>query len=315
MIDKKIEQELLALPNVVGVGIGLKEVGGVQTQDKAIIVLVKKKLPLDQLPQEQQVQPSINGLKTDIIEVGEFQAQSEEALLESEQLFDFIFDVQRTSRIRPAVPGVSIGHYSVSAGTFGAVVYDKSTGEPFILSNNHILANSSNGRDGRAKIGDSIYQPGPVDGGTSSNNLLAKLVRYYTLDESPGENEVDCALARPIKKEDIAPEILEIGAVAGVTEPVVGMTVKKSGRTTGLTEGQIRAINVTTEVNYGQGRILRFVNQIFTSKLSEGGDSGSLVLDENNQAVGLLFAGSDEGTLLNPIEKVLQVLKVQFEEK
>lgn len=310
MIDKKIEKKLLALPNIVGVGIGLKEVGGVQTQDKAIIVLVKKKLPLDQLPKEQQIQPSINGLITDIIEVGEFQAQSIKDFLE--QLLDILVDVQRTSRVRPAVPGVSIGHYRVSAGTFGAVVYDKRTGEPFILSNNHVLANSSNGRDGRARIGDSIYQPGVADGGTSTNKVLAKLVRYQTLDDFPRENEVDCALARPIKREDIAPEILEIGLVSGITEPVVGMTVKKSGRTTGLTEGQIRAINVTTQVNYGQGRILRFKNQIFTTRMSEGGDSGSLVVNEKNQAVGLLFAGSDQGTLLNPIAKVLQVLKVQF---
>lgn len=309
MINNKIEKKLLALPNIVGVGIGLKEVGGVQTQDQAIIVLVKKKLPLDQLPQEQRVQPSINGLKTDIIEVGEFQAQGVREFLE--QLYGILVDVQRTSRIRPAVPGVSIGHYRVSAGTFGAVVYDNRTGEPFILSNNHVLANSSNGRDGRARMGDSIYQPGPADGGTSPNNVLAQLVRYSTLDESR-ENEVDCALARPIRKEDIAPEILEIGSVSGITEPVVGMTVKKSGRTTGLTEGQIRAINVTTQVNYGQGRILRFKNQIFTTRMSEGGDSGSLVVNEKNQAVGLLFAGSDQGTLLNPIAKVLQVLKVQF---
>lgn len=315
-MNKKHYDYLFSLPQVIGVGQGLKEVEGEQTQEESLIILVKTKLPLDQLSEDQRIPQSINGLKTDVIEVGEFQAQDVAAVPELIEKTinesDLFQDVQRTSRVRPAVPGLSIGHYKVTAGTFGAVVYDLKTGEPLILSNNHILANSSNGRDGRAKIGDPILQPGAADGGLSSANVLAKLMRYYTLDEAPQANEVDCALARPIKKELIAPGILGIGLVSGVSKAAAGMSVKKSGRTTGITEGQIRAVNVTTSVNYGQGRVLKFANQIFTTKMSEGGDSGSLVLDANNKAIGLLFAGSDQGTLLNPIETVLKVLKVQF---
>ncbi|MBP1759272.1 MAG: hypothetical protein H6Q63_189 [Firmicutes bacterium] len=311
MIDKKIKEHLLALPQVTGVGHGFKEVGGIPTDKEAIIVLVNKKLSSDQLTSNQLVPQSINGIVTDVIEVGEFKTYSQKIVEGIAEEYN-LQEVKRTSRIRPAVPGVSIGHYQVTAGTFGAVVYDSSTGQPLILSNNHILANASNGNDGRAKIGDPILQPGKIDGGSNYYNIIAKLTRYITLDEYPAVNQIDCALAKPSNNNLILPEISGIGRVQGIKSPELGMSVTKSGRTTAVTVGQIRVINVTVDVNYGQGRVLRFENQILTTRMSEGGDSGSLVLNENNLAVGLLFAGSDQGTLVNPIQIVLDMLKVKF---
>lgn len=349
MLDKKSQIDLLTIPQVVGVGHGLKEVGGFQTAKEAVIVLVKEKLPLAKLTQDQIVPQTIKGLVTDVIAVGEFKAyveetpseqteteqakagqvveeqavveQSAEKPFDAEQLeagqaeevfYELITDVDRTARLRPAMPGLSIGHYLVTAGTFGAVVYDKSTGQPFILSNNHILANSSNGHDARARIGDPILQPGAYDGGKYSKNILARLAKYVTLDEYPLVNLMDCALAKPLNNDLIVPDILGIGVVQGVVAPALGMNVIKSGRTSDVTNGQIRVMNVTADVNYGQGRVLRFENQIFTTPMSQGGDSGSLVLDENNLAVGLLFAGSDQGTLINPIQPILELLNIKF---
>jgi hypothetical protein len=74
----------------------------------------------------------------------------------------------------------------------------------------------------------------------------------------------------------------------------------------------VQAVNVTANINYGRGRLLRFENQILTTRMSAPGDSGSLVLDLSNKAVGLLFAGSDTVTLLNPIQLVLDKLEVRF---
>ena len=45
---------------------------------------------------------------------------------------------------------------------------------------------------------------------------------------------------------------------------------------------------------------------------SAGGDSGSLVLDMRRNAIGLLFAGSSQVTILNPINAVLGSLQVEF---
>lgn len=46
--------------------------------------------------------------------------------------------------------------------------------------------------------------------------------------------------------------------------------------------------------------------------MSQGGDSGSAVLDENNRLVGLLFAGSDNSTIINRIEHVFSALDVSL---
>lgn len=293
-MDKKNKELLLALPQVIGFGLGFKEVGGIKTGQEAIMIFVTRKIPSGQLKKHQIVPKRINGVVTDVIEVGEMKAQSS------------------TSKMRPAAPGASIGHYLITAGTFGAVVYDKTNGQALILSNNHILANSSNGRVLRAKIGDSILQPGAIDGGRSSKEIIARLKRYVALKEYPSNNTVDCALAQPLSPDLIVPDVIGIGKILGVVSPQLGMEVKKSGRTTGLTTGQIRAINATLNVSYGRGRTLRFNNQILTTNMSAGGDSGSLVVEKTNKAVGLLFAGSDQGTLLNPIQKVIDLLNVEF---
>jgi hypothetical protein len=47
--------------------------------------------------------------------------------------------------------------------------------------------------------------------------------------------------------------------------------------------------------------------------MSRGGDSGSLVVAGDSQlAVGLLFAGSDQATIFNPIQEVIKALNVRF---
>ena len=89
--------------------------------------------------------------------------------------------------------------------------------------------------------------------------------------------------------------------------------VRKSGRTTGLTSGDITVLDATISVSYGTGRTATFENQIVTAPISEGGDSGSLVVAAGElKAVGLLFAGSQQSTIVNPIQEVLDCLDVSL---
>lgn len=308
-LDEQSKSKLLTLPQVVGVGYGFKEVKGVKTDQEAIIILVTKKLLPERLADHELVPKNVNSMVTDVIEVGELKALEVE-MLEPLQ--------SRTEKVRPAPPGVSIGHYLITAGTFGAVVYDKSTAQTMILSNNHVLANATNGNDQRASINDRIYQPGPVDfvhvdlGYADRQYIIACLKRFVNLADYPAINVVDCAIGEPLENSMIIPDILEIGLVQGVTTPVLNMEVKKSGRTTGLTFGQITVLDAMVDVQYGPGRVLRFDHQIITTNMSSPGDSGSLLLDVNNLAVGLLFAGSNTATIHNPIQDVLELLSVNF---
>ena len=80
-----------------------------------------------------------------------------------------------------------------------------------------------------------------------------------------------------------------------MTKP--GEIVQKTGRTTNYTTGKVTSINATVNVNYGGGRVAKFCRQILTTNMSAGGDSGSLLCDLNENAVGLLFAGSSSVTV------------------
>ena len=104
---------------------------------------------------------------------------------------------------------------------------------------------------------------------------------------------------------------MEIGAPIGIIKPKLGMLIQKSGRTTGYTAGKVKDISATIKVTYDKKTAL-FKNQILTTNISQGGDSGSLVLDMKKRAVGLLFAGSEVVTILNPIAEVMKHLRVEL---
>lgn len=98
--------------------------------------------------------------------------------------------------------------------------------------------------------------------------------------------------------------------VSGTKPAMLGQKVRKSGRTTGYTEGTITLLNATINVAYGD-RTARFTGQVITTPMSQGGDSGSLIVDgTENKAVGLLFAGSNLSTIFTPIDEVLSALNV-----
>jgi hypothetical protein len=324
---QKYATELLAKPNVVGVGIGMKETAGESTGEMSVVVMVRHKLPVEGLRPGVAVPAAVDGVPTDVIQVGDLRAWQ-----------------SHTGRWRPAPGGVSIGHYQITAGTLGCWVRDRRSGARLILSNNHVLANSND-----ATPGDPILQPGPADGGQVATDRIGVLERFCPIQFSTSEpscgiansvvdianaiagilganhrlfaqrvdaqavNQVDCALARPDNNADILDEIYEIGPVSGVAPAFLGMMVRKSGRTTALTSGTINVVDATVNVSYGTGRVATFENQLVAGPMSQGGDSGSLVVDGSSQrAVGLLFAGSDQSTIFSPIQAVLDCLEVDL---
>jgi hypothetical protein len=67
---------------------------------------------------------------------------------------------------------------------------------------------------------------------------------------------------------------------------------------------------VTVNVQYGPGRVALFTDQLLAGPMSQGGDSGSAVLDGGNRLIGLLFAGSENTTIINRIEHVFSELRL-----
>jgi len=111
----------------------------------------------------------------------------------------------------------------------------------------------------------------------------------------------------------------------------VHFKVQKYGRTTGLTEGAIEAVNATVAVLYRNPQfdpqnpvgtlpflIATFVDQILITPgtdFVQGGDSGSLVVSRGKKPLGLVFAWGSEYGIASPIEPVLERFGVTIDGK
>jgi hypothetical protein len=315
--------------NVVGIGAGVKWTNGLPTGEPAVLVLVTHKVAKENLSNADLVPPKLQSLQTDVLAVGQPVAGDIAPPVD--------VGIQTlTKRIRPASGGYSVGHFQITAGTIGTCVYDilpggstdpvnpvHGVGIPskfYILSNNHVLANVNIG-----PVGANILQPGPIDGGVNPTDKIAVLSQFIPIQLTPNvplasqNNIVDCAKAEG-EFHDLNREVYWCGYVRGWRRrpqvlQMVGQTVKKTGRTTNFTTGRITAVNATIDVNYGLGRVGRMKDQIVTTNMSAGGDSGSLVMTLDNVAIGLLFAGSPQAMIANQIENVRTMLRVEVAEQ
>jgi len=310
---QKHERALMRKKNVVGVGVGRRG------NEPAVTVFVEKKVPKSELSSQDLVPRAVDGVRTDVVETGKIVAQG-----------------VYTDRRDPTPPGYSIGHVDITAGTFGCVVFRD--GQTYILSNNHVLACSN-----EAEVGDAIVQPGPYDGAgtiiaelsdwvelqfsqsgttcvmvkwlTKAANKLAEVLgsrhRLAGYRQASELNYADAAIAVPCKDDNIVPGIVELGTPEGVGEPTLGMDVQKVGRTTGLTQSTVEHVESTVRVSYGGGKTATFYGQAVTGAMSEGGDSGSAVLDMDMNVVGLLFGGSKQVTIFSPIRYVRKLLGIE----
>lgn len=294
--------------NVVGVGIGEKIVDGKQTGTPAVKFLVRMKYSRLDLGTRDILPKEIDGLPTDVEEVGIFKRFPATVRVRKQTA---AMPNPRT-KIRPAQPGCSIGfrdpnNQFVMAGTFGALVRDKDG--LYVLSNNHVIADEN-----RLPAGAAIFQPGLLDSANSIADQIAALARFVTVQANQA-NTVDCAVAKTTSQNIVSKEILYIGAPQGIAAAAIDMTVHKFGRTTGYTVGQVTSIDTDVTVQYDIGKIT-FTGQIIivggnSQPFSNAGDSGSLILQRGtNKAVALLFAGSNTHTIANHIDQVLKALGV-----
>jgi hypothetical protein len=347
--------------NVVGFGLGVKWRDGEPTGEAAVAVLVRHKIPAEDLPERDWIPNEVDGMPTDVIAVGDLVSQRAQAPragrggteLESallERYRDELAAAQPalpaaptearapglTRRMRPCPAGFSIGNTGLTAGTLAGVVYDflpgasthppgVGTGIParyYLLSTNHVLAAGN-----AASVGSTIVQPatldGRYDGQIDPRDRIATLSRFVPIQFDPQvprnqhRNLVDAAIAE-CSFDNASREIYFHGAPRAWVRKGglrAGDVVRKTGRTTNCTLGRVTVTNATLDINYGGGRIARFHNQVVTTNMSAGGDSGSLVTDLDNNAVGLLFSGSAVVSVLNHFEDVRNLLRVEIAEK
>ncbi|MET1259415.1 DNA/RNA non-specific endonuclease [Flagellimonas sp. DF-77] len=276
--------------NITSVGIAYKETKGTTTKELCVQFTVGEKVALEGLESlDSKAIPEqfeIDGvtIPTDVKE----RRYEHDAVMVSA-----LEKVQRKKRMDPILPGASIGHPKISAGTAGCVVYDANTGQELLLSNWHVL----HGNDG--KVGDAIVQPGRHDDNRVGQNIVGKLINSHLGLAG------DCAIAE-IDSRQLDDTIMGLNtSVKQIADVELDDKVIKSGRTTAVTRGIVSRTDITAKLNYGSVGIKQIGcfeyepdpdHLPHDGEISMGGDSGSAVLlVKNNKAssimVGLHFAG------------------------
>jgi ribosomal protein S27AE len=297
-VASRHKEELLRLANVVGFSERPQpriRGGRVVEGELCLRIYVERKLPLAKLAARDVIPKEVEGIPTDVVEVGLIRALGTPP-------------ADKQKRWRPAPGGVSIAHRDVTAGTLTCAVYSRDRRKVYVLSNNHVIANSNQG-----SIGDPILQPGPYDGGADPADRIAVLSKFIPIQpQGSGENQVDAAIGEVLDPSYVSDEILDVGVPRPpVPEPYVNLTVKKSGRTTCLKEGTVIDDAAYVKVYYGAPfQYADFRDQIMIQPaILQGGDSGSPIL-YGRSLIGLGFAGSDVISVANKFLRVLELLEV-----
>ncbi|MEO5989754.1 MAG: hypothetical protein ABIU54_14720 [Candidatus Eisenbacteria bacterium] len=224
-----------------------------------------------------------------------------------------------TDKLRPVPIGASIGNDAECLpGTVGAFVV-KPDGRRYILCANHVFA-----RLNTAALGEPIVQPSRVDGSAACTPLgpdfrVASLSDFEPLVfGNQGANVMDAAIAQLDPRIAIETATLADGYGAPGSDPIAAqldMDVQKYGRTTGLTQARVKAVDVSVKLTFPSGTV-RYVGQIMTTRDFAGfGDSGSLVVtrDQDKRPVGIVIGGSNTGAaIVTPIQPILQRFGVRI---
>ncbi|MGQ9546208.1 MAG: InlB B-repeat-containing protein [Dehalococcoidia bacterium] len=304
---KALEQELLPLAGAGFVGIAHSEA------HSEVIVFVEDE------ETKQRVPHSFEGYAVRAEVVGRIQTLSA-------QVAEPVTDVSenRQGAVRPLVGGTSLSAYITKgplvylyAGTLGMVTYDGK-----ILSNAHVIAMEP-GTGNFLPMGAPIVQPGTHDGGGMSDRVgtlqAYAPIHFASGTENYAKNYADAAIASIDGgiEASSGEQLCETGNywLEGWTEVSKGDIVRKSGRTSGVTTGEVIQTNVSVMVWYGE-RPAYFVDQIAVAQdnwsFAAPGDSGCAV-DKDGRFVGLVFAGSEDCVVVCKAKHIVDELGISVE--
>jgi hypothetical protein len=304
------------LPGVYAVGGGSKEVGGVLTGEPAIKVLVTRKLPLDELPEAQRLPGTIDGVRTDVVEIGDVHlAGTPSPPSGANRPADS--DHGDQDNHRPLIGGSAISPTDSGSdtGTLGCFVWNVNDhAQVWGLTNYHVV--TARGVIAAAP-GTTIGQPTTANssgcctgviGTFTAGNRIA-VVRVGPYDPQGGIADRDEALISLNPGIKWKADIIGIGP-GGADGPVASSyvvpqslanegtyPVRKRGKRTRLTGGVVATMidgpNISNNVLVVKPNPAPVATE--TSFFLFEGDSGSVLINETGQVVGLLYARDDAG--------------------
>ena len=309
--------ELMKIPNVLGVGIGIKEKGDELTPDIAFRVYVTEKKSPAELPPEDIVPKEIMGFKTDVIKV-----YSPKSRVFTER--------EETDEHRPLMGGIAISPDKSTYGTLGwfATLNGDASGDNIILTNKHVLYDDAQDiKTDVKKIGQAHYCDCCCCGcGHVADSIIG--IKDSTVDCGLARVKSDVAVSRQIDNNKTTQRLI----VTGSNAAVVGETVRKIGARSSFTTGVVIdvgavAVPPATPTDPAGNPVTVMPNQILirpadteTYEIENGkrafsnyGDSGSVVVNDMDEIVGLLFSGDENSysvdiTFANNIQNVFDSL-------
>jgi len=269
-----VRAQLEAIPGVVEVGIGIKESGHEMTGEPAFGVYVEEKKPPEEVPPGEMIPAEIAGFPTDV--------RVRQKLTKQED----------TAKYRPLKGGVQIARAgSDGLGTIACFGHlDTPEGEVILLTAAHVVGimqdDTPAGRTGGSNNNIELGQPSHTESWCCKCNDIAVTVHGVN------HRRLDYAIARLKPGVTRIAEIEEIGAITAIGEPMMGQAVKKRGRTTGLTTGNISMLLMNAAGTAVEGYEVKKNggNDAFTL----GGDSGAAVLNNANEIIGLHHEGNGD---------------------
>jgi hypothetical protein len=287
--------------NVVGLCVARKVANG-KRGGIALQVLVREKLPQHHVPLRQRIPESIEAnltglaekIPTDVRAVGKGRLQV------------------LVSGDRPVRPGFCVGGRRTGSGTLACVVCSRQDSSLLGLSCGHVIA-----RYGQANVGEDVLAPSYEN--SIANDLpltpLGQLVTVLPVgfDDASATENVDAATFAPNSASDLDKRIALVGAPNGVRSAIaLDLPVQKVGYASEHTTGVVQALHVMASLPYlkpdGSFADALFSDLIGISSFALPGDSGALVLDQDNAAVGLHMGGFSSMSVCMPIARVLDAV-------
>jgi len=300
------------IPNVVAVGIGLKETDGEFTDEIAFRVFVTEKKPKNELKKHEIIPKEIEGHKTDVLIPYHI---TNEAFVER----------QNTKDVRPLQGGIAMGN-DKEQGAYGTLGWFARLNDNtlVILTNKHVLYDVTLATDTSInKAAQAFYSKSCCcECGVIGQTIIG--IKNNTVDCALATINADIGTSLRITN-DSTDQILK---VAGTAQAVIG-NAKKIGARSIFTKGKIVHIGdaAAAATDPAGGAITVHPDQLIIipapeetyenengkKAFSNPGDSGSAILDDDNKMVGLLWGGDASSnsvklTFANNIDKVVAAL-------
>jgi hypothetical protein len=310
----KFHNRLIEQEDVNALGIGTRRVKGKATGEICLKAFVPKKLPEKRLPGWKLLPKYLHvGGQQVMVDIEEM----DKAVVPNMDMGLYAGTLPLPS-FMTVRPGQSSANVATDVGTI--CVYAKRKTDPgtyrrFFLSCNHVFSSLN-----LAPYGTPIIAPARLDGGLYPYNEVGRLADFIPIMFGPlYGNFCDAAVAHTVLETGGTNTITDIGLISelgSISSIEANPQVRKIGRSSGVTQGIVVAAHASIKVDYwamgAYGANTVFHDQIITSLMGTYGDSGSLLINHQQQAIGMLFAGSATHTFFNPLSIILRLFNMEI---